>query len=87
MTYNGTTGSGTFHFDEEGNFVKFSAMRYQGAEEDAALKEWIVIAKEYKSINGVYIPVKLEASWGLEDEEWTWLKLEILDIKYNVENR
>jgi hypothetical protein len=84
MTCNGTAGSGVFHFDEEGNFMKFSAMRYQGGADAAELKEWIVQAKEYKSINGVYIPVKLEATWKLEDKEWTWLKLEILDIKYNV---
>ncbi|MCK4699586.1 MAG: hypothetical protein KAT38_04615, partial [Bacteroidales bacterium] len=35
MNYKGTTGSGTFYFNEQGDFVKFSALRYKGNEADA----------------------------------------------------
>ena len=83
MTYKGTSGSGVFHFDKDGNFVRFSAWRYMGGEENAALKEWIVTVDEIRMMNGVYIPVKMKATWKLESGDWTWLKLEITDIEYN----
>lgn len=84
MTWKGTSGSGTFHFDKEGNFKKFSAMRYDGGDESSELKEWVIHAIDHKQINGIKIPVKLEVSWQLEEGKWTWLKLEITDIMYNV---
>jgi len=83
MTYKGTKGSGIFHFNENGEFIKFSAQRYLGDDENATLKEWIITASESKVINGIKIPVKCEATWKLEDGDWTWLILEINDVEYN----
>jgi hypothetical protein len=83
MTVMGTTGSALFYFDEKGNFIKFSAQRYMGGEEDAELREWIITTKKSQVINGINIPVKLESTWKLEGGDWTWLKLEITDIEYN----
>ena len=83
MTYGGTTGSGVFYFDENGNFKKFTAQRYMGSGKDAKLREWIITAKESSIINGISIPVKLDATWKLDSGNWTWLKLEITDIEYN----
>lgn len=83
MTYKGTSGSGVFHFDKDGHFVRFSTWRYMGGDEEAVLKEWIVTVNESRIINSVYIPVKMAATWKLESGDWTWLKLEITDIEYN----
>ena len=84
MEFNGTIGSGEFHFDEKGNFKKFVAMRYQDSN---AIKptEWTVIATKTEERNGIKIPVECEASWKLKNGKWTWLKLKITDIQYNVE--
>jgi hypothetical protein len=84
LTYKGTTGSGTFIFDEKGNFTKFSAPRYMGGDEDAELKEWVITAQETQVISGIRIPVKLEVTWKLGTGEWTWLKIDIMDIQYNL---
>jgi hypothetical protein len=83
MEYKGTKGSGEFHFDKDGNFEKFVAMRYQDSK---AMKptEWTVIATKSEERNGIKIPVECEASWELENGKWTWLKLKITDIQYNV---
>jgi len=86
ITYKGTTGSGVFYFDEKGNFVKYSAQRYMSSEDDAKLKEWIIAVSESRVMNGINIPVKLDATWKLESGDWTWLKLEITDIDYNNKN-
>lgn len=83
MTYKETSGSGIFYFDEKGDFKKFVAQRYMGSEEDAALKEWIISAIEYKEMDGIRVPVLLEATWKLDTGDWTWLKLEITEIEYN----
>ncbi|NCT19333.1 MAG: hypothetical protein GW771_14030 [Flavobacteriia bacterium] len=83
MEFKGVKGSGEFHFDVKGNFEKFVAMRYQdiNAEEPT---EWTVIATKTEERNGIKIPVECEANWKLESGKWTWLKLKITDIQYNV---
>jgi len=83
MEYKGTKGSGEFHFDENGKFEKFVAMRYQDSN-DAEPTEWIVTATKLEERNGIKIPVECEASWELESGKWTWLKLKITEIKYNI---
>ena len=79
MEYNGTKGSGVFHFDEAGNFKKFVAMRFNGEK----TIEWTVIATKSEKRNGVKIPTECEAIWGMENGDWTWLKLRVTHIQYN----
>ena len=83
MTYKGTTSSALFFFNENGDCVKFSAMRFMGAEKDSQLKEWVITFDEYKTYNGIKIPVKGEATWKLDEGDFTWYKLEIFDVVYN----
>ncbi len=84
MTYKGTTGSGIFSFDKNGNFKKYTAKRYRGGEKVAQLTDWVIKANESKVVNGIKIPVKMTATWKLDDGDWTWLKLEVTEISYNV---
>lgn len=83
MTYLGTTGSGTFHFDEKGNFIRFTAMRFMGNTADAKRHLWTLNVGENTSFEGIKIPSRMTASWALEEEIWTWLKLEIVGMQYN----
>ncbi|MBL1214258.1 MAG: hypothetical protein HND52_12940 [Ignavibacteriae bacterium] len=83
MDYKGTKGSGKFYFDEYGNFEKFVAMRYQDSN-DTEPTEWTVAATKTEEMSGIKIPVECEASWELKGGKWTWLKLKITDIQYNV---
>ncbi len=83
MTYKGTTGSAVFTFNENGDFVKFSAMRYMGSEENSQLKEWIITLSDYKIYNGIKIPVKGEATWKRDEGDFTWYKLEVFDVEYD----
>ncbi|NOX84696.1 MAG: hypothetical protein GXO86_01830 [Chlorobi bacterium] len=84
MTYKGTTATGTFYFNRQGDFVRFSAMRYKENKPGSKRLEWIITVKEHSVINGIKIPVKLEVSWMLDSGPWTWLKLEVREVKYNV---
>lgn len=83
MEYKGTKGSGVFYFDKDGHFKKFEAMRYQNSKANKPT-EWTVFATQSEVRNGIKIPIECEASWKLEDGKWTWLKLKIMDIQYNV---
>lgn len=83
MEYKGTKGSGEFHFNENGSFEKFVAMRYKDVHDTEPTK-WIVTATKTEERNGIKIPVECEVSWDLENGKWTWLKLKITDIQYNV---
>ncbi len=84
MEYKGTKGSGKFYFDSNGTFEKFVAMRYLDSNDDEPT-EWTVTATKTEERNGIKIPVECKASWSLESGKWTWLKLKIKQIEYNVE--
>ena len=83
MKFNGTIGSGVFQFGEKGNFIKFVAMRYKDVQ-DLKPTEWTVTATKTELQNGIKIPVELKVDWKLDNGNWTWLKLKITDIKYNI---
>lgn len=83
MEYKGTKGSGEFHFDKNGNFKKFVTMRYKDVNDTEPTK-WVVTATKIGERNGIKIPVECEASWELESGTFTWLKLKITDIQYNL---
>jgi hypothetical protein len=83
MNYKGTNGGGTFFFNEAGDFTKFSVLRYMGNEPDAKRYEWVVTVDDYKTFEGIRVPYKMSATWKLEEGDWTWLQLEIIDMHYN----
>ncbi len=83
MTYEGTTGSGTFYFNTNGDVTKFSALRYKGNEEGANRHEWIMNISEHKTFEGIKVPAVMSSTWKLDEGDWTWLKLEVKDIQYN----
>ena len=83
MDYKGKKASGIFYFNSTGDFSKFSTDRFMGNEKDSKRYEWILTVDDYKSFEGIKIPSKMKATWKLENMDWNWLKLEIVDIKYN----
>ncbi len=84
MNYKGTSGSGTFHFNEDGDFIKFVAHRFMGNEEDAIRYPWELTVNDYAVFEGIKVPSKMKATWKLDEEDWTWLDLEVTEIKYNT---
>lgn len=83
MSYRGVTAGGTFHFSQSGDFIWYSARRYMGNSPDAQRFEWILDVEEYGTFDGIKVPSRMTATWKLPDGDWTWLMLEIEDIKYN----
>lgn len=82
MSYEGTTGSAVFHFNDQGDLEKFVAPRYKDINDEVPT-DWVATVKETQSINGIKIPTRLEAAWLLEKETFTWYKFEVYDVTYN----
>jgi hypothetical protein len=83
MTYKGTSGSGTFYFNSNGVVTKFSALRFNGNDTHAKRQNWEMNILDYKTFEGIKVPAKMTSTWKLDEEDWTWLKLEVTEIKYN----
>ncbi|MDD2279797.1 MAG: hypothetical protein PHD06_08540 [Bacteroidales bacterium] len=83
LQFNGTKGSGVFHFDENGTFKKFVAMRYKDVK-DIEPTKWTVTATKTEMRNGITIPVEAKLDWEIDGDDWTWLNLRITNIAYNI---
>lgn len=83
MDYNGVSGSAIYYFDTDGNVEKISALRYKDSDENAKLVECIGEVIETSTIDGIEIPTKLNVSWMLNGEKFTWYKIEIDDVEFN----
>lgn len=86
MDYKGTKGAGIFHFNQNGDFIQYSALRYKGNDADAKRYKWVIDVKEHAVMNNIKIPAKMTATWKLVERDWTWLDLEVTDIKYNLKS-
>jgi len=84
MEFEGTKGSGIFHFNEDGSFQQFTTLRYRNVT-DKEPTEWIVSATKHEHMAGVLIPIECSASWVLDETSWTWLKLTVTHIAYYPE--
>ncbi|WP_138420370.1 DUF6920 family protein [Aquibacillus sediminis] len=82
MSYKGKTGSAIYYFDEDGNLDKVSAMRYKDHDDNAEPLECIGEVKEMKMVDGKMIPTKMDVSWLVKGEKFTWYQLEIYDVVY-----
>lgn len=83
MNYKGSFGSGIFYFNENGDFTKFSTLRFMGNNQESEKHEWLIEVDDYSIFEGIKVPSKMKATWKLSNKNWTWLKLEIVDLKYN----
>lgn len=83
MSYKGTSGSGTFYFNSNGDVVQFSALRYKGNEAKAKRYRWEMNISDYRTFEGIKVPARMTSTWKLDEGDWTWLKLAVTDIKYN----
>jgi hypothetical protein len=85
LKYKNTSGSGIFHFDQNGRLTHFVAERYMGAGSDAKKYFWVVKAIEHSTFDGVSIPSRCNATWKLENGDWTWAEFEVTQVQFNPE--
>ena len=84
INYKGKMAGGIFRFNQRGDFLEFSTMRFK---DEGEKYPWIVKAKSHSTMNGIRIPIDLEVSWKLPKGEFTWYKLHVGRIEYNLPYR
>ncbi len=84
MSWGGVTASGVFHFKENGDFQSFEADRYYDRNGTSTLERWYIEAKEWRDFDGVRLPAACEVTWKLEEGDFTWYRLEVTDVNYNL---
>ena len=83
MSYKGVTASAVFKFNEKGEVISFVCKRYRTVNDQYTLETYSVHLKDYKGLNGIWIPTKGEAVWNLKKEDFSCYQVEITDIEYN----
>ena len=84
MKYRNTSVEGIFIFDELGDVRQFQADRYYGGTANSKKEKWVVDVTGVKKMNGIRIPFKNNVTWQLQDGNFTWAKMEITAIDYDV---
>lgn len=79
----GTTATGTFFFNQEGDCTAFEAPRYMISNGTTTLEQWGVQSKAFREFDGVRVPYQSEITWKLKGGDYTWLKLEITGLTLN----
>lgn len=89
MNYGGITSSGLFEFTQGGEPIRFEAERYYNREEGATMETWVINIQEdsYKTLSGIRVPTKAQVTWKLPEGDFTWYKLEISDLEYNIADK
>lgn len=82
ISNHGLTASAVLYFNEKGEMTNFIGERYSTI--DNKMTTWSTPIKEYKEIKGVRIPAKGEAVWKLKSGDFCYIKVEIVDIEYNI---
>ncbi len=78
----GLAASAVCFFSEKGEMVDFVADRLNA--ESGKNEEWHTPIYEYGEFNGIKIPVKGEALYRRSSGDFSYIRLEITDIEYNV---
>lgn len=86
LRYGGREAAGTFHFNGQGEVVRYEALRFKGNAPEARRYPWVLEIQDYREFDGVRVPSRMTATWMLEDGPWTWMELEVtaLEVQYSV---
>jgi hypothetical protein len=86
MTYGGIKASGIFRFTAQGDLESFEAQRYYNRPEGNTLETWLITIDQngFKEFEGIRIPAKSAVTWKLKSGDFTWFKLDITHVAYNL---
>ena len=77
---NNITVEGTFYFNQQGQIVQFKAMRFK----DGVLENWSGFYHDYKEVEGMKVPMRVEVIWNLETGDFKYVDFRIKKIEYDV---
>jgi hypothetical protein len=88
FTIKGIEINAELHFNEKGELINFiSEDRYltESGEEYINYK-WSTPVQRYLDFNGIKVPTHGKAIWHTPEGEFTYMKIDLKDIKYNIKD-
>lgn len=82
MNHRGVPGEAYLRFDDEGDVVYTSAMRFKDTDDKAELMECIGESKEINLMDGIRMPITVHVTWRLPEKLYTWFKVQIFKLEY-----
>jgi len=83
ISVEGLTASAILYFNEKGEMTNFVAERYMTVDDKFSLETWSTPIEKYREVHGIRIPTKGEGVWKLSSGDFSYIRLEIIDIEYN----
>lgn len=85
IRYRDTEASGVFHFDQAGDFVRFTTEdRYAAAKDGPRHVPWSAEVTEYATADGIRFPRAMHGIWHYEDGDFEYFRGRIEAIRYDV---
>lgn len=81
LKHKGLTLNYTVHFNDEDELVRLETHRYMTPER---LESWIGELSDYRRINGVLIPTRIQATWKLPEGEHTYADFRVKEVDYDL---
>ena len=78
------SASAILHFDDQGAITNFVGDRYHEVNGTYVKDTWETPMTDYGEFNGLRLPVKGEAVWKMSSGDFSYIKLEITDLEYNM---
>lgn len=87
ICFNGEKAEGSFHFNDEGAFIRFESNDRYYSEKGTEYKQlkWTVTAGNYLEKNGTRIPTCFTGSWTTPEGEYEYFKGTISSITFDIE--
>ncbi len=83
----GITVSATCFFDKSGCIKKLISFdRYRAIDNDVVKTKWTTLFYNYKQLNGYNIPTSIEYIWNLENKDFVYATIDIIDVNYDEFN-
>lgn len=84
MEYKGVQGSAIFYFNKDGMIKNMVANRYMEKHGEYEMHPWATPISKYRTFDGITIPAEGEGIWKLDSGDFSYIKLKITEIQYNV---
>ena len=78
------SASAAMRFDEEGALTTFTGERYHEVDGEYVKDTWETPMTRYGEFNGLRLPVEGEAVWRMSSGDFSYIRLEITALEYNV---
>jgi hypothetical protein len=83
LSQNGIEASATFHFRRDGLPRLVSAQRYRETKKGPVLTNWSGKFDDYRLVDGMMVPLELEARWHLDSGDWPYAHFKVERIEYD----